>query len=429
MSSRSNTKRRDSTTPENYFSGSFHGLKCFDTFEDNTDIDKPLGCIPNITLLESNAKAIFDFTHCSYQNQFDQTTVILNGISLGDGVTLTNGIYFDENTEERSDLSGFYTVAGKYEKTLVLNVGSVTSAENYDKTYKSSNFEEEFALSIAPSGISTSSKNIIKNYMTFNPDESFAETQIRINDKIKILNGSNANKFLTIHNITVDENDHELIEITGGSLVEENRFNQETLINLYRADEIEGTTPGIYIENTKTTSNVITPSTTDKAAYMHPVLNADIGKYTFVTLEGKQIVSPIISLTAGIPYIFNTLGSPNFSISTTPDGVHSGGIEFAGLVKFHNLLLFYPSSNDTFYYYDKNTRNAGGMIEVISPFTTTSLFFGINAESAPKVPGTSRINEFLYNARFTEATENGVPLSSVLDQYSGPNIGNTNIGY
>lgn len=427
MSSRSNTKRRDSTTPEQYFSGSFHGLKFFDTFEDNTDIDKPLGCIPNITLLESNTKAIFDFTHCSYQNQFDQTTVVLNGISLGDGVTLTNGIYFDENTEERSDLSGFYTVSGIYDKTLVLTVGSVSSAETYDKTYKSLNFEEEFALSIAPSGISTSSKNIIKNYITFNPEESFVVSEIRINDKIKILNGSNANKFLTVKNIFVDENDHELIEITGGSLIEENRFNQETLINLYRADEIQGTTPGVFVENTKTQVNVITPVVNENTSYLSPILNTDIGKYFFTDIQNGRILTPIISLGAGIPYIFNALGiSQHFSISTTPDGTHSGGVEFPGLVRFHHLLLFYPTNKDTFYYYDKNIRNAGGVIEVTSPLSATSFFFGTNYESAPQVPGTDTVNQFIYNARNTQFSDIGVPLSAVLSNNTGSNIGNSN---
>lgn len=430
MSSRSNTKRRDSTTPENYFSGEFHGLKFFDTFEDNTDLDKPIGCIPNITLLDSNTKAIFDFHNCSFNHEYDQTTVILEGIQIGNGITLNDAYYYDPNIDERSNLSGSYTVSGKYDRTLVLTVNSVESAQSYDKTYKSNLFLEEFSINTNSGGISTSAKNIIKNYMTYNPDESFAHTGIRKNDKIKILNGSNVNKFLTVSSIHVDENNHELVEVTGGSLIEEDRFNQSTLFYLYRADKIEGasgaTGSGGYLlqENTSSVTNVIEPEIQDNMSVISPILNPNTGKYGFITERSTEIVSPIIILQAGVPYIINRLGSSqNFAISTTEDGTHNGGKEYTGTtISFQNLLLYYPTGEDTLYYYDKVRRNAGGKIEVIGAAGDTSIFFNTNYETATNIKGIQTFNGFLFSARYTDIT-GGVPIENLLQSNS---LGNGN---
>ena len=108
MSSRSNTKRRNTSTPEILTSGTFHGLKFFDTFDDNTDVDKPVKCIPDITILENNTKALFDFSGCYGSSDYDQINVIFNGVTLGDGITLTDGFHLDPSTEEENNLSGMF---------------------------------------------------------------------------------------------------------------------------------------------------------------------------------------------------------------------------------------------------------------------------------------------------------------------------------
>jgi len=173
MSSRSNTKRRNTTTPEYYASGTFHGLKFFDTFEDNTDVDKPLICTPDISLIENNTKGIFDFSHCDFSNEYDQITVIFNGLTLGDGITLNNALNIDAETAEESNLDGHYTVTGKYNKVIIVDVDSIDNPQNYDKKYKKENFVDEFEILTSASGISTDTNNMVKNFFNTLGDESF----------------------------------------------------------------------------------------------------------------------------------------------------------------------------------------------------------------------------------------------------------------
>lgn len=441
MSSRGNTKRRDSTTPEKYFSGDFHGLKFFDTFEDNTDVDKPIGCIPNISLIDSNTKAIFDFNHCKFNSGYDQTTVILDGLEVGDGVTLTDALHFDPSTEERSDLSGYYVITGIYENTLVLNVSSVTSVQDYDKTYRSELFLENFSSSFAPSGISTSSANLIKNFLTFNEDESFKPLGIRKDDKIKILNGSNIGKYLTIVGFSKDENDHELLEVTGGSLVEEDRFNQSTLFSLYRADTTETELDPTYVKpisSDKDYINVLQPNETSETNLFvfEPAYDSTQGAWVFYAKPKNQnsikaYSAPSLLLQANVTYAFNLVSSSHeFGLSTTKDGVHGGGIELNDVVNFRNLVLFYPAYRQTIYYYHKQIRNAGGEIKVEGITDDTEIFFSENFTTSTKreIITSAFVNSLTQNISSSSAG-NGISLSNLSTPSSNVNNGSSSSGY
>lgn len=363
MSSRSNTKRRTAGTPEYYTSGTFHGLKIFDTFNDNTDLDKSITCTPDITLIENNTKAIFDFSHCDFTNEFDQTSVVFDGLTLSDGITVSNGYHIDDETYEESNLSGYYTVTGKYTDTIIADVVSLNQAQDYDKKYKKENFTDEFTFVTSASSVDTSSKYMIKNYFNTLGSESFLRLGIRIDDKIRFNNGTNSGNLYDIISIYVDENDHEIIGITasssGYSVSEENRFNQETSFDLFRIDSEESVT---------TASLIADPL--NQMFFFSPQLDLTLRKYKF-----SDYYVPTLNLKTNNTYVFNILGvSNNFSISTTPDGTWNGGVEYAGLIKYKNALLFHPESSDTFYYFDKKIRNAGGEIKVTSNvnfYTTT----------------------------------------------------------
>jgi len=355
MSSRSNTKRRNTTTPEYYASGTFHGLKFFDTFEDNTDVDKPLICTPDISLIENNTKGIFDFSHCDFSNEYDQITVIFNGLTLGDGITLNNALNIDAETAEESNLDGHFTVTGKYNKVIIVDVDSIDNPQNYDKKYKKENFVDEFEILTSASGISTDTNNMVKNFFNTLGDESFLGLGVRLNDKIRFNTGTNAGNLYDIISILVDENDHEILGLSASdgaySIAEENRFNSETNFDLFRVDsQFRVTTGDIYAE------------VYNALFAFSPILDMTLRKYKF-----SDYYVPTLQLKTNVTYIFNALGqSENFSISTTPDGTWNNGTEYPGLVRFKNALLIHLTSPDTLYYFDKKIRNAGGLIKITS---------------------------------------------------------------
>jgi len=395
MSSRGNTKRRDTTTPEQYASGSFHGLKFFDTFDDNTDIDKPILCIPDITLVEGNTYAVFDFTHCDFSNSFDQISVIFSGLTTGDGITLTDAFNIDPETNEESDISGTYTVLNKYDRVLVASVDTVEAPKDYDKKYKKENFTEDFLMLTSASGISTDSNYMIKNFFSSTSTESFINLGVVPNDKIRLNNGTNSGKIFDITSIIIDKNGHEILGLSGGTagytMTTENRFNAESNFDLFRVD---------IDEDASTVQIVATPS--NNIFFFSPILNQVTYKYKF-----GEYVTPEIKLTTGSTYIFHRIGSSvNFSISSTQDGIWNNGIEYPLVVETGNIIALTPTSPGTLYYYDKLIQNSGGKIIVESNTTTYSTYTSING-STPRT-----VSQLQSSASISSS------LSSILDLYS-----------
>lgn len=395
MSSRNNTKRRDTTTPEFYASGDFHGLKFFDTFDDNTDIDKPLICIPDITLLEGNTYAVFDFNHCDFSNEFDQISVIFAGLTIGDGITISEGYHIDEETSEKSDISGYYVVSGKYDKIITANVNSVENPENYDKKYKKENFTEDISILTSASGISSESKYMIKNFFSSDSTESFVKLGVIPNDQIRFNNGNNAGKLFDISSISVDNNGHEVLGITGGTagsvITVENRFNASSQFDLFRVD---------FDEDASTVQVVADPS--NNIFFFSPVMNTTTYKYRFSTYT-----TPEIKIKVGTTYIFHRIGnSVNFSISSTSDGIWNNGIDYPLIVETGNVLILTPTSPGTLYYYDKAVQGAGNKIIVESNTTTFSTYTSINGTTPRTV------------SQIQSSSSISSSFSSILDLYS-----------
>lgn len=395
MSSRNNTKRRDAETPEYYASGDFHGLKFFDTFDDNTDIDKPLICIPDITLLEGNTYAVFDFNHCDFSNEFDQISVIFAGLTIGDGITISEGYHIDEETSEKSDISGYYVVSGKYDKIITANVNSVENPEDYDKKYKKENFTEDISILTSASGISSESKYMIKNFFSSDSTESFIKLGVIPNDKIRFNNGSNSGKLFDISSISVDNNGHEILGVTGGTLgytmTVENRFNASSAFDLFRID---------YDDDASTVQVVADPS--NNIFFFSPVMNTTTYKYRFSTYT-----TPEIKIKVGTTYIFHRIGnSVNFSISSTSDGTWNNGIDYPLIVETGNVLILTPTSPGTLYYYDKAVQGAGNKIIVESNTTTFSTYTSINGTTPRTV------------SQIQSSSSVSSSFSSILDLYS-----------
>jgi hypothetical protein len=365
MSSQSNTKRRTTTTPEFYTSGTFYGLKFFDTINDDIDLDKPVICLPNVTLIESNTKAIFDFTGCDTSKYFNQTKIMLDGIQIGDGITLTNALNVDSNTAEENDLSGFYVVTNIFEDSIITAaVSSVAKAENYDKKYLKNNFLEKTEIITNASGISGGNRFVVKNYMNSKKTQSFISLGVLVGDKIRFNDGSNSGILFDIVSLHKDDNGHELLELSGTSFTEENRFESSTNFNIYRIDsEIQTEETFLYLDTRN--SNIY---------FLQPTYNTQSRKYKF---NRDTNLSPTIVLTTGVTYVLNLITSANgFSISTTEDGIWNGGEEYKKIFRYNNnVMLLSFNTSDTLYYFDLNNRGVGGKIIITNDLDPEGVSF------------------------------------------------------
>ena len=90
------SNKRDDSVPEFVTTEILYGLQFFDELQDLIDYDKPLTCIPNITLVNSNTQAILDYTTCTGEENLEFLGNILNTLVAGDGITLANCKHIDD---------------------------------------------------------------------------------------------------------------------------------------------------------------------------------------------------------------------------------------------------------------------------------------------------------------------------------------------
>ena len=373
-----NSKKRDRVVPEFVAEGTLHGLQFYDQVQDLIDYDKPLTCTPNITLLNSNQQAIFDYTDCVGVENEEYLGNILGGLSgsqagglRGDGITLTNGIYIDSVRGEECDLTGSFTFDTLRGKLIIANVVSVASVESYDKRYKKEYFTDIPDIRFFPSKTSDTKRNVIKNVFGSDTSPSFNSIGARVNDYLQFLDGDNQDMLVKITGISYDTNNHELITVTGANtydpfygITQENRFNLATPVRLYREN---------YNERVPVASSGKTyPNKVQLIPFVSTVDGT--GEYAF-SVDGS--IRPSITLTAGNMYIFDFSSGSNqgllentvnsIRISTTSDGGHAGGVIYStGVTVFDKALVFTPQAAGTFYYYSVNTPRMGGMITVLS---------------------------------------------------------------
>ena len=363
-----NTQEGD-TGPVFYGNGNFFGLKFFNEVKDDLDFDRHVSCIPNISLLNSNANILLDYTQCISSSDSKYITDIIKGISLGAGFTLENAKYIDPNTGVVSNLSGTFTYSATFDKAIYGNVSSISQVENLDKKYNSIGFIDEFDATFSVQNTNTTETNTIKNLFGTSISPCFYSLGVRVGDHVKILNGTNASSTLhPIVSLYEDFNDHEIIQFgNSADFVDENRSGSSTELRFYRTpttsslvyEEITLDAVGNAVaisENTITNLvgrvNVITPYVQNGCFY-----NALIKKPTYV-------------FNVGSSYVFN-LTEPSvqqqdfiFRISSTEDGKWNGGVPHPDVYVTDKVLVFEPTTSGTFYYYCENHPNSGGIIQI-----------------------------------------------------------------
>jgi len=370
MSQVFDTNTQEGTTgPVFYGEGSFNGLKFFNEIKDDLDFDRHLTCIPTVTLLNSNANILLDYTNCISSSSSQYIKDIIRGVSLGAGFTLENAKYIDSESGVESNLSGTFVYSATFDKAIYGTVSTVDTVENLDKTYRSDGFFDDFNAIFSVQNTDVTENNTIKNLFGSSIEPSFSSLGLQVGDFIKIIEGSNASS--TLHEVTTyyqDYNDHEIVQFgNSADFVDENRISSPTNLRLYR--------------------NPPTSSSTSESNIIDAVGNAvSIDENTITNLVGRvNVITPYIQnncfynalikkpkflFNVGSSYIFN-LTEPStmaqnfvFRISSTPDGKWGGGVPHPDVYVTDNVLVFEPVTSGIFYYYCENHPNSGGVIEV-----------------------------------------------------------------
>ena len=348
-----NTKRRDATNPELYATAVFRGLTFSNDFQDRIDFDRPIRFNPEITLLEGNTRAFINFNGCRDSLENSYIDKVINGISHGDGFTLSNARHIDPISGEISNISAGFTAGATYDKAIFAHVYTVTSPQNYDKKYKSDGFVEDTEFDFtALSNQNTNESNAITNLFGRNFSPSFESIGVKFGDTIRIESGSNTNKTFKVTGFSTDSEDMEtLVFGISADFVEESRLNKDTRLSFFRTDS-----------TTTLTGNDFT--VTGDVTVLSPVVSKD------GTFEFSGNVQPKLRMQVGATYIFNLASTALFEnnllfrISTTEDGKWNHGNVHPDVKLCGNVLVFYPEYTGTYYYYSESKPNSGGIIEV-----------------------------------------------------------------
>jgi len=347
-----NSKRRDETTPEFYATAVFRGLSFSNDFQDRLDFDRPIRFNPEITLFEGNTRALINFNGCRDTLESAYIDQVINGLSMGNGFTLSNAQHIDSSSGEISNISAGFTAGSTFDKAIFAHVYTVTSAQKYDKKYKSDGFvnDTEFDFSELSSS-NTNESNAITNLFGRNLSPSFETIGVRFGDTVRIETGSNTGKIFNITGTNIDSEEMEtLLFGASADFVEESRLNQDTSLSFFRIDTERSTLGGDITVNGNVV--VLTPQIQN-------------GAFRFGNTE-----QPTLRMQVGNTYIFDLSSSlllQNdllFRISTTKDGKWNGGTVHPDIKLCGDVLILYPENVGTFYYYSENKPNSGGIIQI-----------------------------------------------------------------
>jgi len=404
--------KRNNSVPKFVVQNTLSGLQFYSKVQNLIDYNRPLRCIPNITLIAEensagysviNKTALFDYSDCAGEENLEFLGSIIAGLTAGDSITMERGEHFDQSTDETSDLSGSYTFDQLINKTiLVANVQSIVAGQSYDKLYKGKDFYNSPVVLFGACGDRLENQRIvIKNVFGRYTNPSFSNMGTSVNDYLQFTDGLNADVLFKVTGISYDNNDHELVTVTGGStwgleyysgITPDNRFLIPTSTRLYRqyanTSEQQISTTQTYSEPVNNLQFYSAPDNYGKNAY------AIAGSYR-----------PTLRLTVGNMYIFNyssikasglLTGTNLARISSVPDGTHSGGSSYLkGITIYDNAMIFVPQQEGTYYYYSPVVSGMGGKIIIMSdgPSIYTLPAVALNNASNNLVSGT---NTFIY---------------------------------
>lgn len=401
--------KRNISVPQFVNQNILNGLQFYSKVQNLIDYNRPLRCIPNITLIAEensagysviNKTALFDYSNCVGEENLEFLGSIIAGLTAGDSITMERGGHLDQSTDETSDLSGSFTFDQLINgNIMVANVQSIVTGQSYDKLYKAEYFNNSPVVLFGACGDRLENqRNVIKNVFGRYTNPSFSTMGTSVNDYLQFTDGLNADVLFKVTGISYDNNDHELVTVTGGStwgleyysgITPDNRFLIPTSTRLYR--QSVNTSEQISTTNTY-------PGQVNHLRFISTTDNA--GKRAY-SINGSY--RPTLKLTVGNMYVFDyssvvergiSNSSNSARISYIPDGTNNGGSSYlTGVSVYDKAIIFVPQEEGTFYYYSPITAGMGGKIIIHSEGASIFTVPATEINSNNTISGT---NTFIY---------------------------------
>lgn len=337
----------------------FYGLEFIDTSEDLIIPNQNLSCKPAI-LIEGSTMVI-DYGDCGANSDKDFIDIAFTSMTAGSGFTLTNAIYNDVVNSYSADLAASCTL-NTYTNYKILSTYSAIGSTTEIDYYLSRNFETVPQISTSTGLTSGITANQIINYATSN-DTSFIALNFSAGDYLDFSTSSNTGRYV-IDGITSDDFSREIITLTVGSprVVPEDLKGTEVIVGHKRKTYLFDNNP-FNLNGT----------------IIHRVTTEAIGGKNYFAIDGT--IQENLTLFRGNMYVFVEDSYPEhiLGFSTTPDGIHAGGLSFAD-VGFYSILdsslnkriYFIVPNNNTpnqLYYYCTLHPGMGGAMMIAGNYS------------------------------------------------------------
>tara|TARA_R100001509_G_scaffold165745_1_gene149573 strand:+ start:11826 stop:13205 length:1380 start_codon:yes stop_codon:yes gene_type:complete len=349
--------------------GNFYGLKVGDAIGDFLDFDQRTSSTPEVVITGNTA--VIDFGSSQINKDLNYIKAISDTLTSGNTFTITNGEYYDPNTEEYADISGTYTFEGIFRDTLIkATFDTLANIPSGVVRYSSEYFADVPQINLLGTANNGREQFAIKNYLGTESLPSFTSMDLRVDDYVTISNSTlNSNAF-KVEDFYLDPNGTEVVILGNTAASDENRIGITSEINLYRdqGHSRNDTSSNTYV-NIQTLKITVGQENDD---------------YYFM-INGVR--DPQITLQRGITYIFdctdpsnyrgnNNRGYP-FRLSNIRDGLFTPSRSRRGQSVFildgvsfprteANMFIFEPRfiKNSVIYYFSESKRNMGGELKI-----------------------------------------------------------------
>ena len=403
----------------------FYGIKIANTIDDFVNFDQNTSSTPEV-IINGNS-AVIDYSACQAERDRNYIKVAFESLVSGSTFNISNGSYYDPNTERYADISGTYTFENLFSEYVIsATFDTLNNTPSGMVRYSSDYFADVPQFDMLGTAGTNEEQSFLKNYLGTNSKPSFAGLGVRKNDYIRIENSTLNSGAFRIDDMYLDPNGTEVLILGATAAKEEDRIGLTSEIKLYKNDF------RLVPDNNGVDTNIgLGLQTKFETTYVHvQSLKITVGVendvYFYLINGDKQ---PRLTLERGVMYIFdqthpsNFRGPNNINLPMRLAGVRDGTFNRAAQYRGSNSIfitsgVFYPRSeanvfmfeprfiqSNTLYYYCGNRENMGGDIKLQGTYAIRDRT-SVGPASVPPtyVPGQSELDYALRAANRVSAS-------------------------
>ena len=403
----------------------FYGIKVANTIDDFVNFDQNTSSTPEIII--NGTSAVIDYSSCQAEKDKNYIKVAFESLVSGNTFNITNGSYYDPNTERYADISGTYTFENLFSEYVIsATFDTLDNTPTGMVRYSSDYFSDVPQFDMLGTAASNEEQSFLKNYLGPNSIPSFSGLGVRKNDYIRIADSTLNSGAFRVDDMYLDPNGTEVLILGATAAKEEDRIGSTSEIKLYKnqfryVPDDNGVDPNIGLglqANFETT-------------YVHvQSLKITVGVENdlyFYKINGDR--QPKLKLERGVMYIFDQTHPSNYRgpnnvnlpmrLASVRDGTFNKGAQYRGSNSiFVTTGVFYPRSeanvfmfeprfleSNTLYYYCGNRQEMGGEIKLQGTYAIRDRMT-VGPASVPPlyVPGQSELDYALKAANRVSAS-------------------------